>query len=190
MRGTHDSGRHPKHSAKRFEQELKPVRDGVKKVSRIDHMRVFGAQCYAHVAKEKRKKLDDTGVRCFFLGYAKDQKAYRLLKADDGSIVISRSVTFVEHSVSKVLINRETRVFDVIEDDNNMETPAPDEDMEAPVTEEAFRTPPLRAKNGSDSEMGNRPSGSIPTRASSTPGRDGEEEWMVRPVRKKRGVVR
>ena len=71
-----------------------------------------------------------------------------------------------------------------------METPAPDEDIEAPVTEEVFRTPPLQAQNGSGSEMGNRPSRFIPTRASSTPGRDGEEEWMVRPVRKKRGVVR
>ena len=29
------------------------------KISRIDHMRVFRAQCYAHVAKEKSKNLDD-----------------------------------------------------------------------------------------------------------------------------------
>ena len=162
---------------------------------RIDHMRVFGARCYAQVAKEKRKKLDDSGVRCFFLGSAKDKKAYRLLKADDGSIVgvgsWARSVTFAEHSVANVLKNRDTRVFDVIEDDESVEASLPDdEEMEAPATEEAFRTPPLRAQNGTDSDMGNRPSKSIPTRASSTPGRDGEEEWMVRPVRKKRGVVR
>ena len=162
-----------------------------KKVPRIDHMRVFGAQCYAHVAKEKRKKLDDSGVRCFFLGYAKDQKAYRLLNAVDGSIVISRSVTFTEHSVSTVSRNRDTRVFDVIEDEESVEKLLPDDEgMDTPATEEAFRTPPLRAQNGTDSDMGNRPSDSIPTRASSTPGRDGEEEWMVRPVRKKRGVVR
>ena len=79
-----------------------------KKVPRIEHMRVFGAQCYAHVAKEERQKLDDSGVRYLFLGYAKDQKAYRLLSADDGSIVISRSVTFVEHPVSKVSKNKDT----------------------------------------------------------------------------------
>ena len=65
-----------------------------KKEPRLDHMRVFGEQCYAHVPKEKRKKLDDTGVKCYFLGYEKIYKAYRLLNADDGSIVISRSVTF------------------------------------------------------------------------------------------------
>ena len=37
-----------------------------KKAPRIDHMRVFGAPCYAHVAMKKRKKMDDSGVRFFF----------------------------------------------------------------------------------------------------------------------------
>uniref|UniRef100_A0AAV1VKM4 Integrase catalytic domain-containing protein n=1 Tax=Peronospora matthiolae TaxID=2874970 RepID=A0AAV1VKM4_9STRA len=162
-----------------------------KKVPRIDHMRVFGAQCYAHVAKEKRKKLDDSGVRCFFLGYAKDQKSYRLLNADDGSIVISRSVMFAEHSVSKASKSRDTRVFDVIEEEESVEASLPDdEDIPAPVTEEELRTPTLRAQNSSHPGPSDRPSDTIPTRASSTPGRNGEEEWMVRPVRKKRGVVR
>ena len=78
-----------------------------KRKPRIDHMRVFGSQCYAHVTKEKRKKLDDSGVKCYFLGYAKDHKAYRLLNADDGSIIISRSVTFAEHSISKAMKKRE-----------------------------------------------------------------------------------
>uniref|UniRef100_A0AAV1UD79 Retroviral polymerase SH3-like domain-containing protein n=1 Tax=Peronospora matthiolae TaxID=2874970 RepID=A0AAV1UD79_9STRA len=151
-----------------------------KKVPRVDHMRVFGAQCYAHVAKEKRKKLNDSGVRCFFLGCAKDQKAYRLLSADDGSIVISRSVTFSEHSVSKTSKSRDTRVFDVIEEEESVEASLPDdEDIPAPVTEEELRTPPLRAQNSSHDGPSDRPSDTIPTRASSTPGRNGEEEWMV-----------
>ena len=127
-----------------------------KNVPLIDHVRVFGAQYYAHVAKEKIKKLDDVCVRSFFLGYANDQKAYRLLNVDDGSIVISRSVMFAEHSISKNSKNRDTRFFDVIEDEETVEAPMPDdEDMETLVPEEAFRTPPLRAQNGSDSDMGN-----------------------------------
>ena len=162
-----------------------------KKVPRIEHMRVFGAQCYAHMAKEKRQKLDDSGVRCFFLGYAKNQKAYRLLNADDGSIVISRSVTFVEHPVLKVSKVKNTQVFDVIEDDESMEVPTQEnQDMETPMTEDVLRTPPSRTQNAPVDNLEDRPTGHIPTRASSTPGRDGEEEWMVRPIRKKRGVVR
>ena len=31
-----------------------------------NHMRVFGESCYAHIPKEKRKKLDDTGEKCYF----------------------------------------------------------------------------------------------------------------------------
>uniref|UniRef100_A0AAV1U159 Integrase catalytic domain-containing protein n=1 Tax=Peronospora matthiolae TaxID=2874970 RepID=A0AAV1U159_9STRA len=140
----------------------------LKKVPRIRHMRIFGAQCYAH-----------------------DQKAYRLLDADVGSIVISRSVTFAENSVSKKSISRDTRVFDVIEEEESVEASLPDdEDKPAPVTEEELRTPPLRAQNSSHPGPSDRPSDTIPTRASSTPGRNGEEERMVRPVRKKRGVVR
>ena len=42
-----------------------------KRKSRIDHMRVFGSQCYAHITKEKRKKLDDSGVKCYFLATQK-----------------------------------------------------------------------------------------------------------------------
>uniref|UniRef100_H3GVH1 Integrase catalytic domain-containing protein n=1 Tax=Phytophthora ramorum TaxID=164328 RepID=H3GVH1_PHYRM len=33
-----------------------------KRKPRLDHMRVFGSECYAHMTKEKRKKLDDSGV--------------------------------------------------------------------------------------------------------------------------------
>ena len=73
-----------------------------KKVPRIEHMRVFGAQCYANVENEKRKKLDNSGERCFFLEYAKDQKAYRLLNDEDGSIVISSIVTFVEPRLERI----------------------------------------------------------------------------------------
>ena len=42
-----------------------------KKIPRLDHMRVFIEQCYAHVRREKRSKLDDTGVKCYVLGYEK-----------------------------------------------------------------------------------------------------------------------
>lgn len=152
-----------------------------KRKPRIDHMRVFGAQCYAHVAKAGRKKLDDSGVKCFFLGYAKKHKAYRLLDADDGSIKISRSVTFAEHPVSKVLEKRRNVIVDVIEDE---------EETEAPFEEEVLRTPPMRTRQEPGNDGQDNVVVQVPTRASSTPGRDGEEEWMVRPVRKKRGLVR
>jgi hypothetical protein len=32
----------------------------------LDFMRVFGCNCFAHVPKEKRNKLDDTATKCKF----------------------------------------------------------------------------------------------------------------------------
>ena len=44
----------------------------------VSHVRVFGYVAYAHIPKEIRKKLDDKGERCIFLGYSEASKAYRL----------------------------------------------------------------------------------------------------------------
>ena len=63
-------------------------------------------------------------------------------------------------------------------------------EVETPDAEEAFQTPPMHAREAPTGGEQERPSGAVPSRASSTPGRDGEEEWMVRPIRKKRGVTR
>ncbi|KAG6612000.1 RxLR effector candidate protein [Phytophthora cinnamomi] len=73
-------------------------------------------------------------------------------------------------------------VIDIIGNDEE------EERTEEPSVEEGFRTPPTHPRREPDNHSG--PTDSVPTRGSSTPGRDGEEEWMVRPARKRRGVVR
>jgi hypothetical protein len=57
---------------------------------------VFGCIAYAHVPDEKRKKLDDKGVKCIFLGISEHSKAYKLLNPITKKIVISRDVVFKE----------------------------------------------------------------------------------------------
>ena len=68
-----------------------------------DHMRVFECICYAHKPKELRKKLDDSGIKCRFLGYAGDQKAYRLMSLTDNKIFTARSVRFDEEKPKKLI---------------------------------------------------------------------------------------
>uniref|UniRef100_A0AAV1UD36 Reverse transcriptase Ty1/copia-type domain-containing protein n=1 Tax=Peronospora matthiolae TaxID=2874970 RepID=A0AAV1UD36_9STRA len=65
-------------------------------------LRVFGTECFAHVPKTKRSKLDDSGVRCRMLGYLENQKGNRLLNASTVQIMHSRSVTFDESAREKV----------------------------------------------------------------------------------------
>jgi hypothetical protein len=48
------------------------------------------------VPKERRRKLDDTAIKCKLLGYSEDQKAYRVMNQATGDAFNSRSVTFKE----------------------------------------------------------------------------------------------
>ncbi|CAM6128377.1 unnamed protein product [Calypogeia fissa] len=45
-------------------------------------------------------KLDSHSTECIFLGYAEGSKAYKLLKKEDGTIMISRDVKFIEDEFS------------------------------------------------------------------------------------------
>ncbi|GAQ93035.1 hypothetical protein KFL_012630030 [Klebsormidium nitens] len=62
----------------------------------VGHMRVFGAQAYRHVPKQRRRKLDPVSERCVFVGYEPYSKAYKVLQESDGKIMISRDVIFDE----------------------------------------------------------------------------------------------
>ena len=42
------------------------------------HFKGFGCIAYAHVLDQLRKKLDDKGERCIFIGYNTNLKAYKL----------------------------------------------------------------------------------------------------------------
>ena len=60
----------------------------------IEHLRTFGCTAYAQV--ERDHKLSFTAVKCKMLGYAIQQKAYRLWNAAAGKVITSRSVRFDE----------------------------------------------------------------------------------------------
>ncbi|KAL5724118.1 hypothetical protein ACHQM5_007419 [Ranunculus cassubicifolius] len=62
----------------------------------VTHLRVFGCIAYAHVPEEKRKKLDDRGIKCIFLGCSDQSKAYKLYNPLSKKIIISRDVVFDE----------------------------------------------------------------------------------------------
>ena len=47
--------------------------------TKYHHLRIFGCMAYAHVLDKKRKKLDDRGVKCVFLGVSAKSKAYRYI---------------------------------------------------------------------------------------------------------------
>lgn len=60
------------------------------------HLKVFSSKAFAHIPVEKRKKLDQRAQALIFVGHSEQAKAYKLYSPDTDSIVLARSVTFIE----------------------------------------------------------------------------------------------
>ena len=66
----------------------------------VDHFRIFGCVAYAHIPDQKRKKLDDKGEKCIFLGVSDQSKAYKLYNPNTKKIIlISRDVVFYKDQI-------------------------------------------------------------------------------------------
>lgn len=66
----------------------------------VEHLHIFGCKGYAHIPKEKRRKLDDKAKPLTFVGYSTESKAYRMLDRTTNSITISRDVRFIEYDLN------------------------------------------------------------------------------------------
>lgn len=68
---------------------------------KLTEMRPFGADCFANfsMGTGQRKKLDERGVKCHYLGPAVGREGHRVLIADTKQIRESRSVRFLEDDV-------------------------------------------------------------------------------------------
>ena len=75
---------------------MTPYQAFVGRKPNVDHLKIFGCVCYAHVPKDERKTLDSKSVKCIFLGYGSDVKGYRLYDLEKGKILYSRDVIFNE----------------------------------------------------------------------------------------------
>lgn len=64
----------------------------------VDYFKIFGCIAYAHIPDEKRKKLDDKGEKCVFLGVSEVSKAYKLFNPLTKKIVTSQDVVFDEEN--------------------------------------------------------------------------------------------
>lgn len=70
----------------------------------VSHLRIFETIAYIHIPKAERRKLDSKSLKCFFVGYALTQKAYRFWEPITRRIKISRDVIFDEklHHISDI----------------------------------------------------------------------------------------
>ncbi|KAG8483480.1 hypothetical protein CXB51_023157 [Gossypium anomalum] len=62
----------------------------------IDHLRVFGCLCYAHILVVKRDKLSKRAKPGILVGYSSVKKGYRILDPSTNKVQVSRDVVFDE----------------------------------------------------------------------------------------------
>ena len=76
--------------------DMTPFEAWMKEKPRVEHLRIFGCDAYAHVAKDERQKLESKSRKCIFLGYGEATKGYRLYDLCRSKVVYSRDVQFNE----------------------------------------------------------------------------------------------
>ena len=64
----------------------------------VKHLRVFGSKCWYVLPKQKVHKLDKRSNIGIFVGYSVRSKAYKIIDAESGNVIISRDVIFDENS--------------------------------------------------------------------------------------------
>jgi len=62
----------------------------------VDHMKIFGTDCFVHVPKQKRQKFDAKSVSGYLVGYCGDKDGYRVYVPEYDDVIVSRDVVFKE----------------------------------------------------------------------------------------------
>lgn len=65
------------------------------KKPRINHLRIIGSLCYAHIPDQKRQKMDKKAIKGFLVGYDGNER-YRIYVREERKVILSRDVKFEE----------------------------------------------------------------------------------------------
>lgn len=76
------------------EKDKSPYEVWTGKKPSLKHLRVIGCQCYAHIPKQRRKKMEKKAVQGVLIGY--DDFGYRIWVKEQSRLIRSKDVTFCE----------------------------------------------------------------------------------------------
>ena len=104
----------------------------------LSHLRVFGCEAYAHIPKQKRRKLDPKSEKKIFVGYSESSKAYRLLDTDHkGNLTIAKTVVFFENKFPGKLVDDSKPTPDPLPIVSEFHSKDPDDMEEANVQDKS-----------------------------------------------------
>jgi hypothetical protein len=67
----------------------------------VNNLRIFGCKAFSHIPKENRNKLDVKSIKCIFIGYCSEFKAYKQFDPSTHKVFASRDVFFHEQAEVK-----------------------------------------------------------------------------------------
>jgi hypothetical protein len=62
----------------------------------VSYIKLFVCDAFAHIPKEKRRKLDMKEIKCIFIGYKEGIKGYKILDPTSRKTMYSRDVVLKE----------------------------------------------------------------------------------------------
>jgi hypothetical protein len=65
---------------------------------RVNNLRIFGCKVFSHIPKENMNNLDAKAIKCIFIGYCLEFKAYKLFDPSTHKVFASRDVIFHERA--------------------------------------------------------------------------------------------
>lgn len=71
----------------------------------ISNLKVFGTECFVHVPKEKRRKLDSKALKGFVVGYHGNHMGYRVYVPEKKDVIVSRDVLFKPEQVCRDMVD-------------------------------------------------------------------------------------
>lgn len=75
----------------------------------VDNFKVFGSVVFAHIPKQKRRKLDKKATKCIFVGYTDHTNSYRVYNSENRSIQTARDVIFEKRAQSETATTKQDK---------------------------------------------------------------------------------
>lgn len=86
--------------------------------------KVFGAHVYCHIPGQQRKKFDAKAEQCTFVGYADNQKGFRVLNARRNRVEVARDVVFRKPNITLINTSDDEVVKEAITQEESVECEA------------------------------------------------------------------